>query len=112
MNEENFDEIFRYLTEQGYSERLKDRKSKKAFRRSCKGYSLQDGRLYDVEEATQNRLGKARLVVRGKKEMERVFLECHQAQYGGHVSRDNTLAKIRERYFWPGFYNNTANMVS
>ena len=52
------------------------------------------------------------IVVRGKEEMGRVFEECHKAQFGGHVGRDNTLTKIKKRYFWPGFYNDTMKMIS
>ena len=44
--------------------------------------------------------------------MERVFQECHTAAYGGHVGRENTLVNIKQRYFWPGFYKGTIEMVS
>ena len=112
MNAEKLDEILRYLKDQCYPERLQDKSSKKAFRRSLKAYRLHDGKVYYHEAAKENKPATLRLVPRGEEEMERVFCECHEAQYGGHVGRDNTLAKIRQRYFWPGYYNDTLDMVS
>ena len=38
----------------------------------------------------------------------RVFEECHSV----HAGRDNTLRKIKERFYWPDYYKDTMEMVS
>ena len=40
-------------------------------------------------------------------EEERVFEECHYA-----AVRDNTLRKIKKRFYWPDYYKDTMEMVS
>ena len=55
--------------------------------------------------------GKKLLVIKGEQENKRVFLECHASNYGGHVGRDNTIKKIRERYHWPEYYKDTISTV-
>ena len=51
-----------------------------------------------------------RLVVQ-EDEKARVFAECHSANFSGHAGRDNTLQKIKQRYYWPNYYTDTAEMV-
>jgi len=51
-------------------------------------------------------------VIKGKKQKERVLEEYHLAEFGGHVGRDNTFRKVKDRYFWPNCYNDIKSMVS
>ena len=34
------------------------------------------------------------------------------APFSGHAGRDNTLRKIKERFYWPDYYKDTMEMVS
>ena len=52
-----------------------------------------------------------KLLVLKKNETERVFLECHLTA-GGHKGRDVTIAKIKERYYWPNYYKEVEEKVS
>jgi hypothetical protein len=54
---------------------------------------------------------KSKIVIRGDDEKKRIFEECHDSPFGGHAGRDNTIFKIKERYYWPGFYTETTEMV-
>ena len=38
--------------------------------------------------------------------------ERHSAPFSGHAGRDNTLTKIKERFYWPDYYKDTMEMVS
>ena len=38
--------------------------------------------------------------------------ECHYATHACHCGRDNTINKIRQRYYWPNYYKDTIEMVS
>ena len=42
-----------------------------------------------------------------EEEKARVFEECHSAPFSGHAGRDNTLRKIKERFYWPDYYKDT-----
>ena len=63
--------------------------------------------LNRTKEGTVNR----RLVIR-EDEKQKIFEECHSAAYAGHCGRDNTINKIRKRYYWPDYYKQTVEMVS
>ena len=51
-----------------------------------------------------------RLVIK-EDEKSRVFEECHSADFSGHAGRDNTIRKIKQRYYWPDYYKDTVEMV-
>ena len=53
-----------------------------------------------------------RQLVITEEEKARVFEECHSAPFSGHTSCDNTLRKIKERFYWPDYYKDTMEMVS
>ena len=47
-----------------------------------------------------------------EEEKARVFEERHSAPFSVHTDRDNTLRKIKERFYWPDYYKDTIEMVS
>ena len=52
-----------------------------------------------------------RLVIT-EEEKARVFEECHSAPFTGHAGRDNTLRKIKERFYWPDNYKDTMHPLA
>ena len=47
-----------------------------------------------------------------EEEKARVFEDCHSAPFSGHAGRDNTLSKIKERFYWPDYYKDAMEIVS
>ena len=52
-----------------------------------------------------------RLVIT-EEENARVFKKSHSAPFSGHAGRDNTLRKIKERFYWSDYHKDTMEMVS
>ena len=59
---------------------------------------------------TSNNSRKRRIVIE-ESEKEKIFQECHSSRFSGHMGRDNTLKKIKDRYYWPNFHADTLEMV-
>ena len=38
-----------------------------------------------------------------------VLKEMHEGTLGGHLGDDKTLARVRERFYWPGYHNNVCD---
>ena len=51
-----------------------------------------------------------RLVIK-EDEKSRVFEKYHSADFFGHAGRDNTLEKVKQRYYWPDYNKDTVEMV-
>lgn len=37
---------------------------------------------------------------------------CHSSSFAGHAGRDNTIEKIKDRFYWSDYYKETVEMVS
>ena len=108
MEEEQYQAIFNYVKKKEYP--LECTKSQKyVLRRSCKSYVVDGEQLFYVDYRPDGSTFN-RLVLRGRDEIERVFLECHLTA-GGHKGRDATLRKIKERYYWPNYYKEVEEKV-
>lgn len=109
MNEHKYDELKQYLAKGKYREGA-TKQDKYVLRRFAKNFEYDPGTgvIYYVDRKEKKR----RIVIRGDDEKQRIFTECHNSPCGGHAGRDNTVFKIKERYYWPGFYAETVEMVS
>ena len=109
MDSIKYEELKTYLSEGKYRDGMV-KTEKYLLRRLAKDFELdrESNMLYYVKGDDKKR----RVVIKGKEEMEKIFLECHNSPIGGHSRRDNTIFKIKERYYWLGFYADTVEMVS
>ena len=105
MEEAMYSSLVRYLESGRYPTGF-DKKQKYVIRRKSRKFKVKKGLLYHV----QTKLDKSTSdgVVVKTCEVERVFTECHT----GHKGRDATVAKIRERYYWPNHYKVVQEKVS
>ena len=87
------------------------KQAKLTLRKYCKKFEYDD-QTDSLFYNDKRRDGSAlRRLVINENEKCRVFDECHSAGFSGHAGRDNTVKKIRQRYFWPKWYSETVDMV-
>ena len=109
MDEQQFKAIFDYVSCQRYPDGY-TKNEKYVLRRCCKNYKLQGKQLF-YEDKLPDGSSFNRLVICGRREAERVFMECHLTT-GGHRGRDATIGKIKRRYYWPNYYKEVEEKVS
>ena len=74
---------------------------------------MYDSKLESLFYVAKEKDGTAlRRLVSTEKDKARVFEESHSAPFSGHAGHDNTLRKIKERFYWPEYYKDTIEMVS
>ena len=78
-------------------------------RRACKSYVVEGEQLFYVDKREDGSTFN-RLVIRGREEAKRVFMECHLTA-GNHRGRDATVGKIKEHYYWPYYYKEVEQKV-
>ena len=102
--------LFQYLKKKAYPEGFT--KQKTTLRKFAKKFEY-DSKLESLFYVAKEKDGTAlRRLVIAEEEKARVFEECHSAPFFGHAGRDNTLRKIKERFYWPDYYKDTMEMVS
>ena len=103
--------FYRYLKKKVYPESF-TKQDKTTQRKSAKKFEY-DSKLESLFYVAKEKDGTAlRRLVITEEEKARVFEECHSAPFSGHAGRDNTLRKIKERFYWPDYYKDTMEMVS
>ena len=40
---------------------------------------------------------------------DEILKECHEGMSGGHLGQEKTLHRVKERFYWPGHYNDVCN---
>lgn len=110
MDATKYSNLVHYLRDNKYSAGL-TKQQRDVLRRCSKQYTfdVQSGSLFYVDLRKDGSTFK-RMVIQ-EHEKVRVFDECHSSPFAGHVGRDNTVQKIKERYYWPTYYQDTVEMV-
>jgi hypothetical protein len=65
---------------------------------------VKDGLLYRVFESEDGEDHSLQLVVPTKFRKE-VLYQLHDAPLGGHLGADKTHSKLKQRFYWPGYWN-------
>lgn len=111
MDASKYSSLVHYLRDKEYPEGV-SKAEKGVLRRLSKQFTfdVQSGSLFYVDRGNDGSTFK-RMVIQ-EQEKARVFEECHSSPFAGHAGRDNTIQKIKERYYWPSYYKDTVEMVS
>lgn len=111
MDSAKYTNLFRYLKNKVYPEGF-TKQDKTILRKFAKKFEY-DSKLESLFYVAKEKDGTAlRRLVIAEEDKARVFEECHSAPFSGHAGRDNTLRKIKERFYWPDYYKDTIEMVT
>ena len=111
MDSAKYRNLFRYLKKKVYPEGF-TKQDKTTLRKFAKKFEY-DSKLESLFYVAKEKDGTAlRRLVIAEEDKARVFEECHSAPFSGHAGRDNTLRKIKERFYWPDYYKDTIEMVT
>ena len=71
---------------------------------------MDNGRLYRLYQNDMDDDDKVihQLVIPLSKRSE-VLKEMHEGTLRGHLGEDKTLARVRERFYWPGYHNDVCD---
>ena len=110
MDSAKYTNLFRYLKNKVYPGGF-TKQDKTILRKFAKKFEY-DSKLESLFYVAKEKDGTAlrRLVI--AEEDKARFEECHSAPFSGHAGRDNTLRKIKERFYWPDYYKDTIEMVT
>ena len=110
MDSTKYTNILEYVKSQKYPTGF-SKKERLILRKFCKNFAYDDQTdcLFYIDKRRDVSTLK-RLVIT-ESEKSRVFEECHSADFSGHAGRDNTIRKIKQRYYWPDYYKDTVEMV-
>ena len=104
--------LFQYLKKGVYPERFtkQDKTTLRKFAKKFEYDSKIESLLFYV--AKEKDCTALRRLVITEEEKARVFKECHSAPFTGHAGGDNTLRKIKERFYWPDYYKDTMHPLA
>ena len=61
-------------------------------------------RRFESVEGPSSRLATTQIII-PEALREEVLVDLHEGALGGHLGVDKTLARLKERFYWPGHYN-------
>ena len=87
------------------SDTSKDKR--RAIRRRAEKISVQDGKLL-----YENRGRKLVTIITRPDEQEKIIRACHIDETSGHFGVKKTAARVSERFYWRGMWNQAVSYVS
>ena len=110
MDSTKYTNVLEYVKSQAYPPEF-TKQEKLILRKFCKKfeYDQQKDSLFYIDKQKDGSTLK-RLVIK-EDEKWRVFEECHFADFSVHAGRDNTIKKVKQRYYWPDYYKDIVEMV-
>ena len=111
MDPRRYGNIIQYLRAKEYPAGA-SKAEKSVLRRFAKKFEFDEKAqvLFYIDQGNNGAPFK-RMVIQEDEKL-RVFHECHSSSFAGHAGRDNTIQKIKDRYYWPDYYKDTVEMVS
>ena len=114
--ESSMKDVVSYIVDQKYPDGL-SRDQKKEFRRKCKCFTLREGVLYYVGFGNKGKTSAR--VISNRDEQLRIVSATHSGlgdskqakSLSGHLGRDKTQAKIKERFYWPTITKDVQDFV-
>ena len=70
-------------------------------------YKVEHGKLL-----YKNKKGLWTEVILSKSQQIQIIQACHSDATAGHLGRTKTFYKVSERYYWPGIFDQVAQVVS
>ena len=111
MDPTRYHSIVQYLTNKEYPTGA-SKTEKSVLRRFAKKFEFDEKAqaLFYLDQGQDGTTFK-RMVIKEDEKL-RVFHECHSSSFASHAGRDNTIQKIKDRFYWPDYYKDTVEMVS
>ena len=81
------------------------------YRRLCQLWGqlvLSQGLLYRMFEGPNDNQSWLQLIVPRKHHQE-ILAFIHEGPAGGYLGHEKTLGRLRERFYWPGYWNDSYN---
>ena len=81
------------------------------YRRLCQLWGqlvLSQGLLYRMFEGPNDNQSWLQLIV-PRKHRQEILAFIHEGPAGGHLGHEKTLGRLRERFYWPGYWNDSYN---
>ena len=98
-----YDITLNYIARESYPQDA-TKQNKCAIRKRAKQCRVQDGQLYRVICSDSKNGNALSLYIKDAKTRKQIINGCHNdiGLAGNHEGHDKTLAKIAQKYFWPG----------
>ena len=110
MDAIRYENLVQYLRDSKYPTGA-NKQEKSVLRRAAKNFTFdaESNRLFYLDKGKT--CSTFRRMVIKEDEKLRIFQECHSSAFAGHAGRDNTIQKVKDRYYWPQYYNDVVEMV-
>ena len=106
MEQQHYQHLFNYLNHQQTPDYF-DNQQKRQLIKQSSNYTLSNNLLYKVHSKNNQKL----LRVPTKSELPALLYMMHNDPTSGHFAMDAMFQKIKERYYWPQYYEDIKKYV-
>ena len=106
MEQQHYQHLFNYLNHQQTPDYF-DNQQKRQLIKQSSNYTLNNNLLYKVHSKSNQKL----LRVPTKSELPALLYMMHNDPTSGHFATDTMFQKIKERYYWPQYYEDIKRYV-